>query len=172
MISLLLIFLLIPKSALSEIIYLYRIDPTEPRLWSIFTSTIKRENVDIKVYRFRPSIEEHLKLISDVNKKDKGLFVAIRLSQGEKSQVFVAVFNQKQVSGRFLRIDEIPSLHFERSFCVARKVSEVFGIKVQKLPLFPLLGVDMPGIFIFAKGSKDDIAYLARVIIRAKRECE
>ena len=50
--------------------------------------------------------------------------------------------------GRFLAIDEIPARFARESDRLAASVAAPFGVKVKHLPLFPLLGVNMPGIVV------------------------
>jgi hypothetical protein len=68
--------------------------------------------------------------------------------------------------GRFLAIDEIPARFAPESDKLAAHVAASFNVKVKHLPLFPLLGVSMPGIVVkleFSEGETTDvIAKLSR----------
>lgn len=172
MIYVLLLILFLPSFSFCQTVYLYRIGEGDQGLWNTLFSCMRKEKIDFRVYRFRPSLHEHLRCANDVNTQGKGLFLALELSHNPESKIFVGIFSPRKGSGRFLKIDEVPSLHYQSSICVAEKVAKRYGTRVAKLPLFPLLGIDMPGIFISAKCSKEKIADLAHVIIDAKRECE
>ncbi len=53
-----------------------------------------------------------------------------------------------QAGNRFIAIDELPERYAADSRKLAEEVAGSFKVKVKHLPLFPLLGADMPGIYL------------------------
>ena len=96
--------------------------------------------------RARRSIEKHVDKINRINRGSAGsVFLAMELLPDEKSHVMVAESEAKKGEGRFLAIDEIPARFARESDRLAAAVAAPFDVKVKHLPLFPLLGVNMPG---------------------------
>jgi hypothetical protein len=74
--------------------------------------------------------------------------LAVDLRTDEKTDVFVAVTDAKRGTGRFRTIEEVAGQHTGNSMILAKEVATSFGKNVKELSLFPLLGIDVPGIFI------------------------
>jgi hypothetical protein len=98
----------------------------------------------------------------------RGVFVGIEFTFGEGRQVMVAMAEpaKEGIGGsgsesagyqRLLwRVDELPAKHEIQSKRLADLVASPFQVKVKRLPLFPLLGVDMPGVFVSIECKKED----------------
>jgi len=74
--------------------------------------------------------------------------LALDLSIKEKEDIFIAYTNTKKGKGRFLAIEEIQGQHIDKSISLAKDIAASFNKNVKEISLFPLLGVDMPGVFI------------------------
>jgi hypothetical protein len=81
--------------------------------------------------------------------------LAIDFRIGDKEDVFVAVTNSKKGTGKFLTIEEIPAQHIVRATEFAKCAASSFGKTVKELPLLPLYGVDMPGVFLRMECAKE-----------------
>ncbi|MCX7856725.1 MAG: hypothetical protein N2513_01895 [Deltaproteobacteria bacterium] len=157
------VFLLItiPNNLEAQQIFFYLLDKPDNELWQIFLKTIKKQGLVSSVYMGNRNLEEHLRLITQINSKKKGLFIAMDVKKREKFGLFVGVFKPKKPEGKIARIDEIPYVHFELSNKIAESIAASYNKRVVKLPLFPMLGVDMPAIYIKISGEKRDIEKLA-----------
>jgi hypothetical protein len=89
------------------------------------------------------------------NKSPASLLIAMDMSQDKEEPVFLAVAAFKKGEGRFLQIDEVQARHSEDSYALAELMAKAFKTKVMRLPLFPLLGIDMPGVFLRITYQKD-----------------
>jgi hypothetical protein len=110
---------------------------------------------NVSIYEKAETLEKHLENVNKINKTKSSLLLATDFRIGDKNDIFVAVTNSKKGNGKFLTIEEIPAQHVVRSMEFAQCVTSPFGKKVKELPLFPLLGVDMPGVFLKMECTKD-----------------
>ena len=74
--------------------------------------------------------------------------LAMDLRTSEKADVLIAFADAKKGKGKFLTIEEVTGQHADNSMILAKEVATSFGKRAKGISLFPLLGVDMPGIFI------------------------
>jgi hypothetical protein len=63
-----------------------------------------------------------------------------------------------QTHNRFLAADELPVRYVVDSGKLAEGIAGSFKVKVKHLPLFPLFGLDMPGIYLRIECEQDKIA--------------
>jgi hypothetical protein len=103
-------------------------------------------------------IEKHVDKVGVINQSSAKLFLAFEYVPSEKSRaVVVAKTAAKKGEGSFLTIDEVPASFAEESNGLAYAVAESFGVKVKQMPLFPLLGVNMPGVFLRWETKEDAV---------------
>ena len=93
-------------------------------------------------------IEKHVEKVNRINRGPGSVFLAMEFIPAESSRVMVAESDAKIGEGRILAIDEIPARFARESDRLAADVAAPFNVKVKHLPLFPLLGVSMPGIVV------------------------
>ncbi|NTU76708.1 MAG: metal ABC transporter permease [Alphaproteobacteria bacterium] len=62
---------------------------------------------------------------------------------------------QHVLFGNILAIDEVPSLYGNLSRELAGLLAGAYGGTVKEFPLFPLLGVDMPGVYLTIECTPD-----------------
>jgi len=97
--------------------------------------------------------------VEKVNALNRGpgtIFLAVELVPAQRTHVMVAMTIAKKGEGRFLTIDEIPDRFAAESEKLAGSVASPFKVKVKRLPLFPLLGVSMPGVFVRMQFKADE----------------
>lgn len=164
--ALILFFLLINSQVESKNLYIYIVGKPDAELKTAFLYALKREKIDFSVYTGSKNLEDHLSSINEINSKKKGVFLALDLKRSNTQKIFVATFKTKKTQGKLLRIDEIPSLHFEDSIQIAQYIALTFNNKVYRLPLFPLLGVNMPGLYLKVDGGKEEVDFVATTLAR------
>jgi hypothetical protein len=59
--------------------------------------------------------------------------------------------------GNILAIDEVPAVYANESRELATLFGSAFKKGVKELPLFPLLGIDMPGVFLKIECTPDQM---------------
>jgi hypothetical protein len=96
-----------------------------------------------------PAIEKHIEKIGVINRSSARVFLAFEFVPSEKVRLVTVVETRaKKGEGSFLTVDEVPGRFNEDSHKLAYAVAEAFNVRAKQMPLFPLLGVNMPGIFI------------------------
>ncbi len=129
-------------------IALYRIGDEGQAAWSLLRDRLEAKGFGATVYQGEVMIDKHVEKVNRINRSGANVFLAVELFRGEKTRVMVAEPDVKKGEGRFLTIDEIPGEFAAESKRLAASLASPFGAKVRRLPLFPLLGVHMPGALV------------------------
>jgi hypothetical protein len=138
-----------------EHIIFYRTGEKDQNAWSLLKKYFDSKGYNVSIYEKPETFEKHLENANRINKTNASLMWAIDFRIGDKNDVFVAVTNSIKGNGKFLTIDEVPAQHIVRSTEFAKCAASSFGKTVKELPLFPLLGIDMPGVFLIMECTKD-----------------
>lgn len=151
----------------------------EPSLWTAFKDFFKEKGYDVTVYPAEATLEKHMEKIPRINRGGKFLLV-MEMGIGEETRVLVAMTDQERPdtgpraetgappgsaktppdwggTNRFVAIDDLPMKHAGESKRLAEAVAAPFKQKVKRMPLFPLLGVDMPGVFLRLECSQEKV---------------
>ena len=131
-----------------EHIVLYRLGMKEPVAWDQLRRYLGAKGYKISMYDVPDNIEKHVENVNKINKLKASALFAMDLGAGEKNQIIVAVTTTKKGKGNILAIEEIPALYANESRELATSLASVFNKGVKEFPLFPLQGVDMPGVFL------------------------
>lgn len=142
-----LFFPLIGVHAADSIIVYRMSDKSEP-IWSIFKKSFDSKGYNMSIYDRTDNIDIHIEHANRINKTSALLILALDLSIQDKEEVFIAYTNAKKGKGRFLTIEEIHGQHIDKSIALAKDIATSFNKNVKEISVFPLLGVDMPGVFI------------------------
>lgn len=134
----------------------YRIGEEGQSAWAVVKQHFESRGYTVSLYQGEAVIEKHVEKANRINRGPGNVFLAVELIPGEKSHVMVARPEVKKGEGRFLTIDEIPGQFARESEKLATAVAAVFQVKPKHLPLFPLLGISMPGILIRAEFKEED----------------
>ena len=67
------------------------------------------------------------------------------------------IIGDAPAGNRFLAVDELPGKYATDSGRLAEGVAASFKVKVKHLPLFPLVGADMPGIYLRMECRQDKV---------------
>ena len=155
----------------ADSLVVYQVGAKEQQPWTVFKDFFKEKGYDVLFHQGETTLEKHLERIGKINRVPAKFLLAMELVFGEDGSVLVAMTDQKgsevsQAGGgnplsesgnRFLTIDELPARYASESGRLAEAVAASFNVKVKHLSLFPLAGVDMPGIFLRI-GCKQDKA--------------
>ncbi len=145
-----LIFVIVPVfySHGAEHIVLYRLGAKDTIAWDQLKRYLGAKGYRISTYDGTEDIEKHVEIVNKINKLKASALFAMDFGVGEKNQIMVAITTAKKGKGTILAIDEVPALHVNESRELASSLASAFNKGVKELPLFPLLGVDMPGVFL------------------------
>lgn len=148
LLALLLLFFPVFCSHGGEHIVLYRLGMKEPVAWDQLRRYLGAKGYKISMYDGPDNIEKHVENVNKINKLKASALIAMDFGAGEKNQIIVAVTTPKKGRGNILAIEEMPALYANESRELATSLASVFNKGVKEFPLFPLLGVDMPGVFL------------------------
>ncbi len=129
-------------------IVFYRLGESGETVWNQLRQFLEGKGYGVTIYQGEMAVEKHVDKVNRINRGPGRVFLALQMISGERSRIMVAAPEVKKGEGRFLTIDEIPGQYREESDRLADRLAEAFNVKVKHLPLFPLLGVHMPGIMI------------------------
>ncbi len=144
---------------------LYQVGTKEVQSWSLAKDFFREKGYDLVYQLGEPTIEKHLEKMSRINRSPAKFLLAVELVQGSDSDVLIAMTDRTadvtagekntapfapdaQTGNRFLAIDELQGKYASDSGRLANALASSFQVKVKHMPLFPLLGADMPGIFL------------------------
>jgi hypothetical protein len=139
---------------------LYQIGEKDPAALSMLRKHLAGKGFTISAFDGAGTIEKQVELANRINRLRASLFIAIDFSfgEGEDVAVTVAVTDAKKKTDKVLAIEDVPGVYAASSKEFAALVAESFSRKVLELPLFPLLGIDMPGVFLRIECPKDEAA--------------
>ena len=146
----------------ADSLVVYQVGTKDQQPWTVFKEFFKEKGYDVLLHQGEMTLEKHLERIGKINRGPAKFLLAMELVFGEDGSVLVAMTDQKRSEGsqegpwnpqsesgnRFLTIDELPAKYASESGRLAEAVAASFNVKVKHLSLFPLVGVDMPAIFL------------------------
>ncbi len=142
-------------------IALYRIGDEGRDATAFVKRFLEMKGYQVDLYQGETTIEKHVEKANLINRGKARAFVAMEMTTGERGRVIVAITEAKKADGRFLTLNEVPERFSEESQSLADSVAGCFGVRVKRMPLFPLLGIAMPAIFIKAQGTEKDLPDVA-----------
>ncbi|OPY75347.1 MAG: hypothetical protein A4E64_01926 [Syntrophorhabdus sp. PtaU1.Bin058] len=132
-----------------------RMGEKDQAAWNMFRKYFSAKGYSMSYYDGADNLDKHIENVNRINRSNGTVFLAIDLVMGGTGSVLVAVTNAKRGKGVIPNIDEVPAIHINNSMELATMVAAPFNKKIKKMPLFMLLGVDMPGIFLRLESPKD-----------------
>ncbi len=129
-------------------IVLYHVGEKDPTASMLLKKHLTGKGFVVSAYEGTDDIEAQVVLANKINRLRASFFIAVDFSFGQQEDVTIAVTNAGKKTGQVPSIEDVPGMHAPKSREFASLVAETFGKKVLELPLFPLLGIDMPGIFM------------------------
>ncbi|MGD0229931.1 MAG: hypothetical protein ABSC19_06160 [Syntrophorhabdales bacterium] len=146
--------------AAEDSIVFYRIGESGQEAWAVLKQRLEEGGLAFVIVQGETVIEKHVEKVNRINRGPWKVFCGLELIPGQKSRVMVAESDAGKSEGRFVPIDRIPARFAGESDRLAADVAAQFNVKVKHLPLFPLLGVTMPGIVVkleFKEGETEDV---------------
>lgn len=127
---------------------MYRFGTPDPVIWDQVRRHLVSKGFKTSVYDGAGTLDKHIENVNRINRLRASLLLAMDFRLGEKTQYLVAVTTGRRGMGNILAIDEVPSLYVNLSKELANILAGAYERKVTEFPLFPLLGVDMPGVYL------------------------
>lgn len=140
----------------------YKVGGDAPQQWAFVKEYFEGRGYPVSIYQGETVVEKHIEKVNVINRAQGKIFLAVQMKKGDTTRVMVAMTDAKKEEGRFLTIDEIPGFFAEESRRLATDIAAPFKVKVKHLPLFPLLGVTMPGAFVrveYKEGEFEDAVH-------------
>ncbi len=135
---------------------IYRMGERDQAAWSMFRKYFSAKGYNMSYYDGADSIDKHIENVNKINTSNGTVFLAIDLILGgTTNNVLVAATNARRGKGNIPDIDEVPAIHINNSMELATMIAAPFNKKIKKMPLFMVLGIDMPGIFLRLESPKD-----------------
>lgn len=143
-------FVLIPVfySHGGEHIVLYRLGMKDPVAWDQLRRYLGTKGYKISMFDGSDNIEKHVENVNKINRLKASALIAMDFGVSDQNRTIVAVTIAKKGKGNILAIEEVPALFASESRELATSLASVFNKGVKELPLFPLLGVDIPGVYM------------------------
>ena len=132
--------------------------------WNILKKYFDSKGYNVSIYEKTDNLEKHLENANRINKTGASLMLVMDFRMGDNNDVFAAITNAKKGKGKILSIEEVPGQYVELSAEVAGCVATPFRKTVKELPLFPLLGVDMPALFLRIECTKEKADEMLNVV--------
>jgi len=145
----------------------YNTGRRDPAAWSVLREYFSSKRYASSFHQGDEVIEGHLEKVNRINALRPGAFVGIEFFFGEGKRVMVVMTDSGKIGqpdgrtgieGRRLlwAVEELPAKHEAQSRRLAELVAAQFQVPVKRMPLFPLIGVDMPGIFVTIQCNKEE----------------
>jgi hypothetical protein len=143
-------------------IVLYRVGDSGQDIVASVTRALEAKGFSVILIQGETTVERHVEKISIANRSPAKIFIAFQFVPSEKiRRVTVVKTLSKKGNGNFLTINEVPGKFADESNSLAYAIADSFTVKVKQMPLFPLLGVNMPGLFLRLEAKESDLADFA-----------
>lgn len=147
--SVILLLFLSPMVASAERIALCRTGATDDALWGSIRKYLTSKGYVLITCDTPKTIEKQIESANRINKERVRYMVAVELIPSDTPDAFVAISDAKKGKGGLIfNADEVPANHSARSEELASSIAARFQKKPKRLPLFMLLGIDAPGVFV------------------------
>lgn len=131
-----------------EHIVLYRMGNLDAPQWNTFKKYLVSKGYKVSMYDGEKDIGKHVTTANKVNRERAAAFFAMEFNSGQAVQTLIAVAEARKPKGKFVAIEEVPAVHLANSKELATALATAYRTRFIRLPLFPLLGIDMPGVFV------------------------
>jgi hypothetical protein len=143
-------------------IALYRVGNSVQDIGSSVTRALETKGFSVMLIQGETTVERHVEKINIVNRSPAKIFLAFQFVPSEKiRRITVVKTLSKKGNGNFLMINEVPGKFADESNRLAYAIADSFAVKVKQMPLFPLLGVNMPGLFLRLEAKESDLTDFA-----------
>jgi hypothetical protein len=164
----------------------YQVNAKDQQYWSLVRDFFKEKGYDVLFQQGETVLEKHLEKMSKINRSPAKFLLAMEFVPGDDAGVLIAMTDQKgtevktslepsgplvsrtgkdattfgqdtRAGNNFLAIDELPRKYAADSARLADAIAGSFHVEVKHVSLFPLLGADMPGIFLRIECKRDKV---------------
>jgi hypothetical protein len=132
----------------AEHIIVYKLGERDAPHWDSLKRYLQKKGYRVSMYDGATTIERQIENVNRINREKAIAFLALDLRPGTRNRAVVVVDDAKAERSRFLTIREVPALHAVESRQLATAIAIPFKASMKELPLFPLLGVDLPGLVL------------------------
>jgi hypothetical protein len=147
-----------PVHAAGPTIALYKVGDHGQDVVASISRALEAKGYPVILVQGEMTVEKHIEKANILNRSLAKLLIAFQFIPSDKSRrVTVVKTLSKKGEGNFLTIDEVPGKFADESNRFAYAVADSFTVKVKQMPLFPLLGVNMPGFFLRLEGKETDL---------------
>lgn len=136
-------------------IILYRAGTTDNTMWNNLKKYMTNKGYTVSAYEAPETIEKQVETANRINREKARFTLVLELVPSERPDAFIVISDAKKGKGMILDIEEVPGSHRAQSEELASFIAAQFQKKVKTIPLFMLLGIDMPGVFIRLDTPKD-----------------
>ncbi len=147
LLSLFLLLSSVPVRAGDAVVF-YRVGERDVVAWNLLRKYMEGKGYEVTMYEGAQTIEKQMEAVNRINRVRAGLCVALDAAISGEESCFVGVTRSRRPKGSVLSAEEVGFLHADQSRKCARAVAGMFNRKVVEFPIFPLLGVDMPAIYL------------------------
>ena len=155
---LLLVVFFAPCYAGNNLIF-YQVGERDVGVARTLKAYFEEKGFSVSVYQGETTIEKHVDRVKRINNERQAIFLAAQFVKSDKERVLVGLTPERggasgaagrrgEMEDLFLALDQVPLKFAPESRRLADAVASSFQAKPVRLPLFPLLGVDMPAIFM------------------------
>jgi len=132
----------------SDCVVLYSLGGEREALQSL-RKGLQVDGIEVRVVQAQRDIGLHLKQAESINEEGCLLFIAFYAEKGVRDSIFVGIPKAVGVSrGMLLAPDDMPYLYLKESERIALSIPSAH---VRRIPLFPLLGIKAPGVFLYVR---------------------
>lgn len=147
----------------SECVVIYNLGKDEEGLVRL-RKGLEGEGVPTKIFEAEREMAAHLRCAERINEEGCQFFIALYARKAERECLLVGIHKASLSRGLLRAADEIQQLYVKESERVALSIPSA---QVVRLPLFPLLGIKMPGLLLYIRYSRMET--LDRVAISISR---
>ncbi len=154
--SLILFFLHTHVFAAENIVF-YMIGEQKASDINMIKRYFEKKKFKVNMFNLAGQMEKHLDNINKINSLKASMLIALNLQMADNEGCFIAIYSPSIKPGIFKAIEEAPGFHGAESKALAGAIASSFNIRVKEMPLLPLIGVDMPSVFMNIQTNKDRI---------------
>jgi hypothetical protein len=155
-----------PLAFAGEHIIVYQVGRPQPASMTLFKKALAERGYRVRSFEGSPNLEKHLETAGRINREKADVVIAIDLTVSDTNRaIIVASLAKKGPASRFLTVEEVQSAHEERSLELAVALASQFKVGVKRFPLFPLVGMDIPGVFVRLESSQESMGTMFETFI-------
>lgn len=181
LLSVLFIAILFTSCYAEDNLVFYNTGKRDPAAWGELKEYFSSRSYAVSFYQGDGAMERHLEKAARINAIRSAVFVGMEFTFGEEKHVMVVMAPdgggttgmRTELDGRrrvLWGVDELSAKHEAQSKRLAELVAAQFQVAVKKMPLFPLVGVDMPGIFVSIQCNKEEAGSLLTMLDAALKK--